>query len=70
MEQFSHCVTGEYGGAELESQWTAGERERLGVIQQFPHATLFESPSLRKERERLGHPPTLPVVLLLSRRIE
>ena len=28
---FRHYVTGEYGGVEIESQWTARERERLGI---------------------------------------
>jgi len=28
---FQHYVTGEYGGLEIESQWTVRERERLGI---------------------------------------
>ncbi len=28
---FRHYITGEYGGVEVESRWTAQQRERLGV---------------------------------------
>jgi putative transposase len=28
---FRHYVTGKYGGVEIESQWTAREREQLGI---------------------------------------
>ena len=38
---FRHYLTGEEGLVEVESQWTVGKRERLGI---FPYATRREFP--------------------------
>jgi hypothetical protein len=32
VKQFRHCVSGEPGTVEIESQWTARRRERMGVF--------------------------------------
>ena len=35
---FGHYATGAEGVVEIESQWTARKRERLGVVTTFPKA--------------------------------
>ena len=35
---FGHYATGAEGVVEIESQWTARKRERLGVVLTFPKA--------------------------------
>ena len=52
---FRHYVSGELGAVEIESQWTARQRERAGI---FPRVRV--RPSAEKARPSgawTGHPP-------------
>jgi putative transposase len=46
---FRHYVTGEEGAVEIESQWTARKRERLGVYPTVSRTGFGETPAFAKD---------------------
>ena len=49
---FRHYSTGEEGAVEIESQWTARRRERMGIVLRVEETEI----PIRANPARVGHP--------------